>query len=177
MNVGYEDDELKFYVELFFDYKDFWWIELMVFMGYIWEEIQDLLVGQRYNEVMVIYLFLGYKSFELEGDIIILKFWFLVDLINSSVLFLFYKVQCSVLVNFKQWCFSDQVGFVIFIFNFYFKKIQSNNVENKWFEEDWELGWKVSSIVKVFVSFLFGLERKKIILIFFMNSVFFISIN
>ncbi|XP_025771135.1 serine/threonine-protein kinase MARK2 [Puma concolor] len=108
MNVGHEDDELKPYVEPLPDYKDPRRTELMVSMGYTREEIQDSLVGQRYNEVMATYLLLGYKSSELEGDTITLKPRPSADLTNSNAPSPSHKVQRSVSANPKQRRFSDQ---------------------------------------------------------------------
>lgn len=45
-------------------------------MGDIWEEIQDLLMSQKYGKVMIIYLFFGDKRFQLGGYIIILNYVF-----------------------------------------------------------------------------------------------------
>ncbi|KAB0404138.1 hypothetical protein E2I00_008891, partial [Balaenoptera physalus] len=113
MNVGHEDDELKPYVEPLPDYKDPRRTELMVSMGYTREEIQDSLVGQRYNEVMATYLLLGYKSSELEGDTITLKPRPSADLTNSSAPSPSHKVQRSVSANPKQRRFSDQARLLV----------------------------------------------------------------
>uniref|UniRef100_A0A2K5EG02 Serine/threonine-protein kinase SIK3 n=1 Tax=Aotus nancymaae TaxID=37293 RepID=A0A2K5EG02_AOTNA len=161
MNVGHEDDELKPYVEPLPDYKDPRRTELMVSMGYTREEIQDSLVGQRYNEVMATYLLLGYKSSELEGDTITLKPRPSADLTNSSAPSPSHKVQRSVSANPKQRRFSDQAGPAIPTSNSYSKKTQSNNAENKRPEEDRESGRKASSTAKVPASPLPGLDRKK----------------
>uniref|UniRef100_A0A2K6F162 Serine/threonine-protein kinase SIK3 n=1 Tax=Propithecus coquereli TaxID=379532 RepID=A0A2K6F162_PROCO len=161
MNVGHEDDELKPYVEPLPDYKDPRRTELMVSMGYTREEIQDSLVGQRYNEVMATYLLLGYKSSELEGDTITLKPRPSADLTNSSAPSPSHKVQRSVSANPKQRRFSDQAGPAIPTSNSYSKKTQNNNAENKRPEEDRESGRKASSTAKVPASPLPGMERKK----------------
>ncbi|XP_075401667.1 serine/threonine-protein kinase MARK2 isoform X1 [Tenrec ecaudatus] len=161
MNVGHEDDELKPYVEPVPDYKDPRRTELMVSMGYTREEIQDSLVGQRYNEVMATYLLLGYKNSELEGDSISLKPRPSADLTNNSAPSPSHKVQRSVSANPKQRRFSDQAGPAIPTSNSYSKKTQSNNAENKRPEEDRESGRKASSTAKVPASPLPGLERKK----------------
>uniref|UniRef100_A0A8C6HLE7 Serine/threonine-protein kinase MARK2 n=1 Tax=Mus spicilegus TaxID=10103 RepID=A0A8C6HLE7_MUSSI len=159
MNVGHEDDELKPYVEPLPDYKDPRRTELMVSMGYTREEIQDSLVGQRYNEVMATYLLLGYKSSELEGDTITLKPRPSADLTNSSAPSPSHKVQRSVSANPKQRRSSDQAVPAIPTSNSYSKKTQSNNAENKRPEE--ETGRKASSTAKVPASPLPGLDRKK----------------
>ncbi|XP_052046754.1 serine/threonine-protein kinase MARK2 isoform X3 [Apodemus sylvaticus] len=159
MNVGHEEDELKPYVEPLPDYKDPRRTELMVSMGYTREEIQDSLVGQRYNEVMATYLLLGYKSSELEGDTITLKPRPSADLSNSSAPSPSHKVQRSVSANPKQRRSSDQAVPAIPTSNSYSKKTQSNNAENKRPEE--ETGRKASSTAKVPASPLPGLDRKK----------------
>ncbi|XP_028627107.1 serine/threonine-protein kinase MARK2 isoform X2 [Grammomys surdaster] len=159
MNVGHEDDELKPYVEPLPDYKDPRRTELMVSMGYTREEIQDSLVGQRYNEVMATYLLLGYKSSELEGDTITLKPRPSADLTNSSAPSPSHKVQRSVSANPKQRRSSDQAVPAIPTSNSYSKKTQSNNSENKRPEE--ETGRKACSTAKVPASPLPGLDRKK----------------
>ncbi|XP_072517701.1 serine/threonine-protein kinase MARK2 isoform X3 [Salminus brasiliensis] len=78
MNVGYEEEELKPYVEPQPDYKDpkrtgqhpssagGWKRDIMLQMGYSQEKIQDSLVNQKYDEVMATYLLLDYRNSELD---------------------------------------------------------------------------------------------------------------
>ncbi|KAF1434255.1 Serine/threonine-protein kinase MARK2, partial [Spheniscus magellanicus] len=101
MNVGHEDDELKPYMEPVPDYKDPRRTELMVSMGYTREEIQESLVGQKYNEVMATYLLLDHKSSELEESLA-LKPRAAPDLANSSGPSPAHKVQRSVSANPKR---------------------------------------------------------------------------
>ncbi|XP_032660109.1 serine/threonine-protein kinase MARK2 isoform X6 [Chelonoidis abingdonii] len=160
MNVGHEDDELKPYMEPVPDYKDPRRTELMISMGYTREEIQESLIGQKYNEVMATYLLLGYKNSELDNDNITLKPRPAAELANSNAPSPSHKVQRSVSANPKQRRFSDQVP-AIPTSTSYSKKTQSNNAENKRPEEEREAGRKASSTVKVPASPLTGLERKK----------------
>ncbi|CAJ1086414.1 serine/threonine-protein kinase MARK2 isoform X12 [Xyrichtys novacula] len=70
MNVGYEEEELKPYIEPQPDYKDPRRTDIMLQMGFSLEEIQDSLVNQKYNDVMAAYLLLDYRNSELdEGGI------------------------------------------------------------------------------------------------------------
>uniref|UniRef100_A0A3P9KQY0 non-specific serine/threonine protein kinase n=1 Tax=Oryzias latipes TaxID=8090 RepID=A0A3P9KQY0_ORYLA len=67
MNVGYEEEELKPYIEPQPDYKDPRRTDVMLQMGYSQEEIKDSLVNQKYNEVMATYLLLDYKNSEVQA--------------------------------------------------------------------------------------------------------------
>uniref|UniRef100_A0A8C4EW96 non-specific serine/threonine protein kinase n=1 Tax=Dicentrarchus labrax TaxID=13489 RepID=A0A8C4EW96_DICLA len=64
MNVGYEEEELKPYIEPQPDYKDPRRTDIMLQMGFSQEEIQDSLVNQKYNDVMAAYLLLDYRNSE-----------------------------------------------------------------------------------------------------------------
>ncbi|KAM3590357.1 uncharacterized protein V6R79_008215 [Siganus canaliculatus] len=66
MNVGYEEEELKPYIEPQPDYKDPRRTDIMLQMGFSQEEIQDSLVNQKYNDVMAAYLLLDYRNSELD---------------------------------------------------------------------------------------------------------------
>ncbi|XP_061875704.1 LOW QUALITY PROTEIN: serine/threonine-protein kinase MARK2 [Colius striatus] len=129
MNVGHEDDELKPYMEPVPDYKDPRRTELMVSMGYTREEIQESLVGQKYNEVMATYLLLDHRSSELE-DSLALKPRPPQDVANSSGPSPAHKVQRSVSANPKRRV-SDQAGLSIPTSASYSKKTQAANAENK----------------------------------------------
>ncbi|XP_039515132.1 serine/threonine-protein kinase MARK2 isoform X1 [Pimephales promelas] len=97
MNVGYEDDELKPFIDPQPDYKDPRRTDIMLQMGFPQEEIEDSLVKQKYNEVMATYLLLDYKNSELdEGVILSLKSRPGSDLTNSNAPSPPHKVQRSV---------------------------------------------------------------------------------
>ncbi|KAM9335453.1 serine/threonine-protein kinase MARK2 isoform 1-T1 [Symphorus nematophorus] len=66
MNVGYEEEELKPYIEPQPDYKDPRRTDIMLQMGFSQDEIQDSLVNQKYNDVMAAYLLLDYRNSELD---------------------------------------------------------------------------------------------------------------
>uniref|UniRef100_A0A8B9KJT2 MAP/microtubule affinity-regulating kinase 3 n=1 Tax=Astyanax mexicanus TaxID=7994 RepID=A0A8B9KJT2_ASTMX len=95
MNVGYEEEELKPYIEPQPDYKDpkrtgqhpssagGWKRDIMLQMGYSQEEIQDSLVNQKYDEIMATYLLLDYRNSEL--DEITTKSRPGIDLTNNAV--------------------------------------------------------------------------------------------
>uniref|UniRef100_W5KAY2 non-specific serine/threonine protein kinase n=1 Tax=Astyanax mexicanus TaxID=7994 RepID=W5KAY2_ASTMX len=62
MNVGHEEEELKPYTEPESDFSDTKRIDLMITMGFPKDEINDALVGQKYDEIMATYLLLGRKA-------------------------------------------------------------------------------------------------------------------
>ncbi|CAN8177741.1 unnamed protein product, partial [Coccothraustes coccothraustes] len=174
MNVGHEDDELKPYMEPVPDYKDPRRTELMVSMGYTREEIQESLVGQKYNEVMATYLLLDHKSSELEENLS-LKPRVAPEVANSSGPSPAHKVQRSVSANPKRRV-SDQAGLSIPTSASYSKKTQAANAENKrgggagagggggggaGEEEGGGGGRRAGSTAKVPPSPLPGLERSK----------------
>uniref|UniRef100_A0A336LRR4 MAP/microtubule affinity-regulating kinase 3 n=1 Tax=Culicoides sonorensis TaxID=179676 RepID=A0A336LRR4_CULSO len=68
MNMGYEDDELKPYIEPMADLKDQKRIEALVAMGYNRTDIEDSLAQSRYDDVFATYLLLGRKNTDPESD-------------------------------------------------------------------------------------------------------------
>ena len=66
MNVGYEDDELKPFVEPEPDYTDQTRVNLLTNLGYTKEEIEDSLKNKKYDDVMANYLLLYKKPSENE---------------------------------------------------------------------------------------------------------------
>ncbi|XP_076464470.1 MAP/microtubule affinity-regulating kinase 3-like isoform X3 [Babylonia areolata] len=68
MNIGYEDDELKPFIEPVPDINDPVRIDMMVNMGYNRKEIEESLRLQKYDDIHACYLLLGRRSTELEGS-------------------------------------------------------------------------------------------------------------
>ncbi|XP_064484701.1 MAP/microtubule affinity-regulating kinase 3-like isoform X3 [Ornithodoros turicata] len=67
MNIGYEEDELKPYVEPETDFGDSKRIEVLMSMGYSRDEIEDSLRNRKYDEIMANYLLLGKRTTENES--------------------------------------------------------------------------------------------------------------
>nr|CAD7260490.1 unnamed protein product [Timema shepardi] len=68
MNMGYEEEELKPYLEPEPDYKDLKRIEALVNMGYNRSDIEESLGNAKYDDVFATYLLLGRKSSDPESD-------------------------------------------------------------------------------------------------------------
>ncbi|CAH4037446.1 unnamed protein product [Pieris brassicae] len=68
MNTGYEEDELRPYVEPQQDFKDHKRIEALVLLGYNRQEIEYSLAEAKYDDVFATYLLLGRKSTDPESD-------------------------------------------------------------------------------------------------------------
>ncbi|XP_077522520.1 MAP/microtubule affinity-regulating kinase 3 isoform X26 [Amblyomma americanum] len=67
MNIGYEDDELKPYLEPETDFGDSKRIEILMSMGYSRDEIEDSLRNRKYDDIMANYLLLGKRTTENES--------------------------------------------------------------------------------------------------------------
>ncbi|XP_022128918.1 serine/threonine-protein kinase MARK2 isoform X2 [Pieris rapae] len=68
MNTGYEEDELRPFVEPQQDFKDHKRIEALVLLGYNRQEIEYSLAEAKYDDVFATYLLLGRKSTDPESD-------------------------------------------------------------------------------------------------------------
>jgi len=68
MNMGYEDEELKPYIEPETEYNDLRRIEMLTGMGYNKSDIEDSLKTQKYDDLFATYLLLGRRSSDLESD-------------------------------------------------------------------------------------------------------------
>ncbi|KAK9743814.1 Kinase associated domain 1 [Popillia japonica] len=68
MNMGYENDELKPYVEPEPDMSDHKRIEALVCLGYNRNDIEHSLESSKYDDVFATYLLLGRKSTDPESD-------------------------------------------------------------------------------------------------------------
>ncbi|XP_066552538.1 serine/threonine-protein kinase MARK1 isoform X4 [Amia ocellicauda] len=158
MNVGYEEEELKPYIEPEPDFSDTKRIELMVTMGFSRDEITESLIGQKYDEVMATYLLLGRKPPEFEGSESLSNSNLCQrsrpssDLNNSSTQSPAHsKVQRSISANQKQRRFSDHggddiqpTGPTIPPAVSYTKRAQANSVESDQ-KEDWDTARKLGT--------------------------------
>ncbi|XP_027004840.1 MAP/microtubule affinity-regulating kinase 3 isoform X3 [Tachysurus fulvidraco] len=67
INAGFEEDELKPFVEPELDISDQKRIDIMVGMGYSREEIHESLTKMKYDEITATYLLLGRKPTEMDA--------------------------------------------------------------------------------------------------------------
>jgi MAP/microtubule affinity-regulating kinase len=67
MNISYEDDELKPYIEPESDLSDQRRIDILSSMGYGREEIEESLRSRKYDDIMANYLLLGKRTTENES--------------------------------------------------------------------------------------------------------------
>ncbi|XP_041109003.1 serine/threonine-protein kinase MARK1-like isoform X2 [Polyodon spathula] len=171
MNVGYEEEEIKPYLEPEPDFSDTKRIDLMVTMGFLRDEITESLIGQKYDEVMATYLLLGRKPPEFEGSESVPNSNLCQrsrpssDLNNSSMQSPAHsKVQRSISANQKQRRFSDHAAPAIPPSVSYTKRAQANSVESDQ-KEEWDtsrkLGTTASSKGDMPASPLVGPDRKK----------------
>lgn len=64
MNISYEDEELKPYVEPESDLAEQRRIDILSSMGYGREEIEESLRNRKYDDIMANYLLLGKRTTE-----------------------------------------------------------------------------------------------------------------
>ncbi|XP_037098234.1 MAP/microtubule affinity-regulating kinase 3a isoform X11 [Syngnathus acus] len=115
INAGFEDDDLKPYVEPELDIADQKRIDVMVGMGYNLDEIKEALAKMKYDEITATYLLLGRKASEAEpgesasnSNLSLAKARPNSELNGQSPSQL--KVQRSASSNHKQRRYSEQAG-------------------------------------------------------------------
>uniref|UniRef100_A0A8C6U304 non-specific serine/threonine protein kinase n=1 Tax=Neogobius melanostomus TaxID=47308 RepID=A0A8C6U304_9GOBI len=116
INSGFDEDELKPYIEPELDITDQKRIDVMVGMGYSLDEIQESLGKMKYDEITATYLLLGRKASEVRhtgesassSNLNLAKPRPSSELNGQSPSHL--KVQRSASSNHKQRRYSEQVG-------------------------------------------------------------------
>ncbi|CAG7689955.1 unnamed protein product [Allacma fusca] len=68
MNMAYEDDELKPYIEPEPEFNDLRRMEILTGMGYGKTDIEESLKTQKYDDIFATYLLLGRRTSDLESD-------------------------------------------------------------------------------------------------------------
>ncbi|XP_069063387.1 MAP/microtubule affinity-regulating kinase 3 isoform X2 [Pleurodeles waltl] len=143
INSGYEDDELKPFVEPQLDIADQKRIDIMLGMGYSREEIQESLSKMKYDEITATYLLLGRKSSELDAsdsssssNLSLAKVRPSSDLNNSTGQSPHHKAPKSISSSQKQRRYSDHAGPAVPPVVTYPKRNQTNATDNDLKEEN-----------------------------------------